>query len=197
MTNHGSIEAIDHGVTLSTLDGDVARLINSGTITAALAVEGGAGTEIIVNTGTLEGNVSLLDGDDSFDGPGGLVTGTIDLGLGNDTGYGGAGEEHMLGGDGADELHGEGGIDVLDGGEDNDLLDGGTGSDVLVGGLGDDTYVVDELGDVVTEAFDEGSDTVRSLRILRARQSRRESDPHRNGRPVRNRQRPRQRHHGQ
>jgi Ca2+-binding RTX toxin-like protein len=37
------------------------------------------------------------------------------------------------------------------GGDGNDLLDGLTGSDTLII-AGDDVYVVDRLGDVVTEA---------------------------------------------
>ncbi|MCA3542879.1 MAG: hypothetical protein IOC73_03865, partial [Rhodobacter sp.] len=41
-------------------------------------------------------------------------------------------------------------------------LDGGTGADALSGGAGDDTYVVDATGDVVTEALNEGTDTVQS-----------------------------------
>ena len=44
----------------------------------------------------------------------------------------------------------------------NDWLDGGAGADRLVGGLGDDTYVVDNIGDVITENVNEGDDTVRS-----------------------------------
>ena len=43
----------------------------------------------------------------------------------------------------------------------DNLLDGGAGADTLIGGAGDDTYVVDNVGDVVTEQADEGTDLVR------------------------------------
>ena len=51
---------------------------------------------------------------------------------------------------------------VLTGGAGSDTLDGGAGSDTLVGGAGDDTYVVNEYGDVVTEAVGEGTDLVQT-----------------------------------
>ena len=41
-------------------------------------------------------------------------------------------------------------------------LDGGAGADVLTGGEGNDTYVVDEIGDVVVELTDQGTDTAES-----------------------------------
>ncbi|KAB0266530.1 Calx-beta domain-containing protein [Microvirga brassicacearum] len=144
VTNEGSIAAAGHGVLLSTLAGDVARLTNSGTITAATAVGGGVGSEIILNTGSLQGNVVLEAGDDTYDGRGGSVTGTVDLGDGADTAYGGAGDEVILGGTGAD------------------WLDGGAGADQMDGGGDDDTYVVDNVGDVIAEAANAGTDTVRA-----------------------------------
>ncbi|TBD46004.1 M10 family metallopeptidase C-terminal domain-containing protein [Rhizobium ruizarguesonis] len=52
--------------------------------------------------------------------------------------------------------------DTLSGGAGNDTLDGGAGADSLIGGEGDDTYTVDNAGDLVTEATDEGADTVRT-----------------------------------
>lgn len=52
---------------------------------------------------------------------------------------------------------------TLNGGAGYDRLDGGAGADTLLGGTGDDTYVVDNVGDVVTEIANEGwGDTVES-----------------------------------
>ena len=70
------------------------------------------------------------------------------------------GDDTIYGGPGNDTLEGNGGNDTIYGGAGNDRLDGGTGVDALTGGTGDDTYVVDNVGDVVNEAPDEGTDTV-------------------------------------
>ncbi|MBB3397890.1 Ca2+-binding RTX toxin-like protein [Rhizobium sp. BK060] len=43
-----------------------------------------------------------------------------------------------------------------------DMLDGEAGADILIGGAGDDTYFVDDLGDVVTELVNQGTDRVRT-----------------------------------
>jgi len=51
---------------------------------------------------------------------------------------------------------------VITGNDGNNVLDGGTGADTLVGGLGDDTYIIDNVGDAVTEAVGEGTDTIKS-----------------------------------
>ncbi|NEQ11355.1 MAG: calcium-binding protein, partial [Moorea sp. SIO4E2] len=58
--------------------------------------------------------------------------------------------------------YGGSGNDYLYGGSGNDYLYGGSGSDRMYGGTGNDRYVVDSTGDVVTEYFNQGIDTVYS-----------------------------------
>jgi Ca2+-binding RTX toxin-like protein len=63
---------------------------------------------------------------------------------------------------GNDTLYGLGGDDALFGGLGNDVLDGGRGADEMYGGKGDDTYILDQGGDQVFEAWNQGTDTLRS-----------------------------------
>ncbi len=63
---------------------------------------------------------------------------------------------------GADTLTGSAADDNLYGGAGNDSLSGGAGADTMTGGMGSDTYVVDNLGDVVSEMGGGGIDTVQS-----------------------------------
>ena len=54
------------------------------------------------------------------------------------------------------------GNDTLRGVAGNDTLDGGVGADTMVGGADNDTYVVDNVGDRVTERRGRGIDRVNS-----------------------------------
>ena len=51
---------------------------------------------------------------------------------------------------------------TLTGNAGNNVLDGGAGNDAMSGGAGDDTYVVDSIGDTVSEGTSAGTDTVQS-----------------------------------
>jgi Ca2+-binding RTX toxin-like protein len=96
------------------------------------------------------------------------LTGSLNLDLGGTAGTnvlgGNAGKNLLSGLDGDDALMGGGGNDDLRGGDGADVLDGGSGSDTMIGGNGDDRYVIDVLGDVVTElaGAGTGSDTAQS-----------------------------------
>jgi Ca2+-binding RTX toxin-like protein len=63
---------------------------------------------------------------------------------------------------GNDTLVGAATDDVLNGLAGNDVLNGGAGSDTMIGGEGNDTYSVDNIGDTVIEAEDEGTDLINS-----------------------------------
>jgi Ca2+-binding RTX toxin-like protein len=111
---------------------------------------------------TMTGSVSIAGTGNVLDNViKGNAGNNILLGLdGNDLLYGGDGNDILDGGTGNDYLWGQNGNDTLIGGAGNDILDGGAGADVMKGGLGDDNYIVDNVGDVVTELASEGTDTV-------------------------------------
>ena len=60
-------------------------------------------------------------------------------------------------------LMGNSGNNTLKGNDGNDVLDGSLGIDTLEGGSGNDTYVIDNAIDVITESFNNGTDTAQSL----------------------------------
>ena len=81
------------------------------------------------------------------------LTGSATLGSGN------AGNNTLTGHSTlANSLSGAGGSDTLIGGSGNDTLDGGADADSLDGGLGNDYYMVDNVGDVISDSG--GTDTI-------------------------------------
>ncbi|WP_373479866.1 calcium-binding protein [Geminocystis sp.] len=69
---------------------------------------------------------------------------------------------NVIGTAGSDSINGNNVNNILSGGAGTDVLNGRTGADSLNGGVGNDTYFVDNLGDVVTEGFNQGVDLVNS-----------------------------------
>src|SRR5262249_46011186 len=87
---------------------------------------------------------------------------SFSIGGSNDVLQGTTSSDMILGGAGGDQLYGLGSTDLLIGATGTDTLDGGTGADRMIGGANDDTYYIDNVGDVVIEAANEGNDIVRS-----------------------------------
>ena len=69
-------------------------------------------------------------------------------------------DDFMQGFEGNDTLRAYAGNDIIYGGDGNDYLDGGIGADTMQGGTGNDIYIVGNVNDVVTEAFEQGFDSV-------------------------------------
>uniref|UniRef100_UPI003D0C101E Ig-like domain-containing protein n=1 Tax=Sedimenticola sp. TaxID=1940285 RepID=UPI003D0C101E len=120
-------------------------------------VFGGDGHDAIFAEG---GNDVVFAGDGNDLISGGAGNDVLSGNDGNDQVYGEAGFDALFGLAGDDELAGMAGDDRLDGGAGYDLLDGGTGADEMIGGTGNDTYMVDDVGDTVTELAGEGEDSV-------------------------------------
>ena len=103
------------------------------------------------------------DGEDDDDGatPPGPITSphVVFAGTGgNDTGFGGAGNDTMSGGDGNDTLFSYGGDDSVVGGDGNDELFTDAGKDVVSGGDGADRIFAGDGDDIILAGA--GNDTV-------------------------------------
>jgi Ca2+-binding RTX toxin-like protein len=127
-----------------TADNFVGAIAPDGSAMAALQLDGGAGSNLLVggylnDTITGGGSDDVLygrSGDDSIVGGDEVHGDMISGGAGNDTLLGGGGRDSLSGGDGNDSLDGGSGADVLSGDGGNDTLSGGGGNDTLSGGYG-------------------------------------------------------------
>jgi Ca2+-binding RTX toxin-like protein len=119
------------------------QLINNSGVIATRLADGfsifstGNVADTVLNSGRIAGDLSLGNGSDLLDTSHGTLTGSIDMGAGNDTVRGSAAADIVFGEAGNDQLFGNAGNDRLEGDRGVDLLTGGAGADRFVFRLGD------------------------------------------------------------
>jgi Ca2+-binding RTX toxin-like protein len=125
-------------------------------LSAHTASDGFGGTDTLTNIFGIRGS----DHDDTITGDGNdnQLVGE----LGSDVIHGGGGNDILVGDDNFDAWGGAFGTGVASGLGGDDTLDGGPGADTMLGGPGNDIYIVDNVGDVVIENANEGTDTVQT-----------------------------------
>jgi hypothetical protein len=161
----GEIHGDLYGIALG-FSGGQNVIRNFGSVTSDdFAIRGSTGVDRVVNHGTVDGKISLYQGDDVFDGRGGNYDGAVEGGLGDDVywlgdtdttiteGVGGgydrvrAGfsfhladntEEGWLTGSKNLKLFGTANGDVLYGNTGANVISGNAGADFLTGGRGND-----------------------------------------------------------
>ena len=187
IVSEGVGAGIDTVITFATttLTGNIENL----TLSGAAAINGtGDGNDNLITGNTAKNILLGFGGNDTLDG--GAGADTITGGLGNDVYIVDniADKVTELAGEGADTVQtslltytlvanvdnvvltgtansiaiGNTDANTLTGNTGNNTLNGGAGADAMLGGLGNDVYVIDNVGDTVTENPGEGTDTVQS-----------------------------------
>ena len=155
-------DTLNGGVGIDTLIGGAGNDYYYYDGTDSITELAGAGTDTIESTGSV--NISLTDALANIENARlsfVAIAGTNITGNGlNNVLIGSNYSNTLLGEAGNDDLVGYGGSDTLVGGAGNDTLNGGTFADSMTGGAGDDVYYVDEVGDIVMELLNGGTDSV-------------------------------------
>ena len=131
IVNSGSIIGKFCGISYWSVTGPL-TVTNTGLVSGRVAaIRGSETNDVIINKGVLTSDndaVALDKGNDVYDSrEGGRASGIIDLGLGNDTAWGGDADDVLYGNDDNDLLVGNGGHNTLNGGRGADTLDGSNG----------------------------------------------------------------------
>ena len=148
LTGNAAVDGTGNGLVNSLAGNDAANRLDGGA--GADAMAGGLGDDAYV----------VDDAGDTVTEAAGAGTDTVEAGFAYTLG---ANVENLvLTGAAAANGTGNALANALTGNAAANRLDGAAGADAMAGGLGDDIYVVDHVGDVVTEGAGAGTDRVES-----------------------------------
>ncbi len=134
--------------------GNIIFFVNNG-----LLLTSTAGNDVLTGTPSLNDSATYVNATAGITVSLLINTQQNTIGAGRDTL---ADIENLVGSNFNDDLTGNAGHNVLTGRAGNDILRGWSGADTMIGGLGNDTYLVENVGDIVTENLNQGTDTVSS-----------------------------------
>jgi FG-GAP-like repeat len=170
VTANGTVDSLlAAGITVDNTGSGRATVVVNGTVSGVDGIRASANTATVLNLGTITGTggtaVRFFDGNDTYDGSGGTVVGTVMGGDGNDALISGAGNEAFEGGGGVDTVsyiaatgpvivslafgfatgHGNDTLADIENARGSAFADtflGTASPNVFSGGGGDDTFVV-------------------------------------------------------